>query len=405
MSKIHGWCRFLVLGALLAAVPAARAQEEGDVPPSLDDEFAQLAAKVPGFGGLYLDERGTTHVYLQDTTRAGEVQDLGARVEVDQGAYDFRDLSAWKEAVRPLLIQRGAVFLDIDEQRNRLLFGVERDSVDAFSDELEGFLRSTRVPREAVLVEAAEPMLPVEQLNDRIRPVPGAVQIQSVNGTCTLGVNGLRLGVKGFVTASHCTATRSAVDGTVFFQNTVASGNQIGVETADPGFFGFFQNMSCPPGFLCRRSDAAFVAYDSAALSAGPKIANPLSCSSQGGSLLVDPFFPRLVVSGVTFGSPVVGSIVTKSGSVSGCTCGPTKNTCTDIVVAGSVPTILMLCQNRVTAGVQAGDSGSPVYFDNLFDATLTGILWGRSQDATIFSYSPWLFVYGELGGVVPTAL
>jgi hypothetical protein len=91
-------------------------------PSNLDEEFARLAEKVPGFGGL--GEAGTTQVYLQDLSRAREVQDLGERVEVRQGEHDFRDLLAWKDALRPLLAEKGAVLLDIEERRNRLVFGV-----------------------------------------------------------------------------------------------------------------------------------------------------------------------------------------------------------------------------------------------------------------------------------------
>jgi hypothetical protein len=203
---MRSWSRFLLIGVLLAVVPAARAQEEGGM--TLDEEFARLAEEIPGFGGLYLDKEGTTHVYLQDLSRARDVQDLGERVEVHQGDYDFRDLFAWKDEVRPLLERSGAVFLDIDEQRNRLLFGVERDALKPFDSELQDFLRNTRVPPEAVIVEVGDPFEPQEKLTDKIRPVPMGVQIQR-SGFCTFGVNAVRSDVKGFVTpapSSRCCA-------------------------------------------------------------------------------------------------------------------------------------------------------------------------------------------------------
>ncbi|HEY4591225.1 MAG TPA: hypothetical protein VIJ61_02390, partial [Thermoanaerobaculia bacterium] len=77
MSKMRFWGRFLWLAALLIAAPAARAQE---MPQTLDQEYARMAERVPGFGGLYLDEQGTTHVYLQDLSRAGDMQGLGDRM-------------------------------------------------------------------------------------------------------------------------------------------------------------------------------------------------------------------------------------------------------------------------------------------------------------------------------------
>src|SRR5262245_52839888 len=132
MFQMRVWSRFLMVGVLLAAGPAVRAQEENPTGLTLDEEFARLAEAVPGFGGLYLDAEGTTHVYLTDLSLAREVQNLGERVEVHQGQFDFGDLFAWKAEVRDLLGARGAVFLDIDEKRNRLVFGVEREALDAF---------------------------------------------------------------------------------------------------------------------------------------------------------------------------------------------------------------------------------------------------------------------------------
>ena len=392
MMNLRFWTRILCVAALLAVVPAVRAQ---DVPLSLDDEYAQMAGRMPGFGGLYVDERGTTHVYLQDVTRAGEMQGLGDRVVFQQGDYNFRDLQAWKDQVRSQLAAAGAVFLDIDERRNRLVFGVEREAIDRFTEELRRFLSGTRVPPEAVIVEAAEPIEPLELLTDKIRPVPAGVQISNGAGFCTLGINAVRLGVKGFITASHCTATRGVVEGTVFSQSTGGAGNQIGVETFDPPFF---TGGSCPSGRKCRRSDTAFAAYDSTSLSAGAKIANPLVWGLGFGTLLVNQFTPRLPVGGFLFGSVASGSVIFKAGRTTGGTLGTVINTCADTNVSGT--TITMICQDRAGAGSAPGDSGSPVFVQNGGTATLAGILWGGSNGTYV--YSSWIFIFSELTGPNP---
>ena len=395
MTTKNGWNRWLVAAALLTLIsPQARAQTE--MPQTLDQEYARLAEEVPGFGGLYLDEDGVTHVYLTDLSREKEAQDLGDRVEVHQGDYDFRDLFAWKDEVRPFLAERGAIYLDIDESRNRLVFGVERDALDEFNADLKKLLEDTHVPPEAVLVEADEPIEPAESLLDKIRPVPGGVQIQTLGGSsCTLGVNATRLGVRGFITASHCTATRGVVDSTPFFQS--AFGALVGIETVDPPLF---TGGSCPSGHQCRLSDAAFVAYTPASLSAGGKIAN-LLCAPFPSTLTIDPQLPRLSVTGALLFSPASGSVVAKTGRTTGCTLGTIKNTCLDTNVMLS--TVTMLCQNRVTAASQKGDSGSPVFIHGGDKATLSGIYWGVSP--TTYTYSPWLFVFTELGGgVMPDA-
>lgn len=411
MSMMLRWSCVLMVGALLIAGPSVRAQDENEPMLTLDEEYALLAEEVPGFGGLYLDEEGTTHVYLQDLSRAREIQDLGERVEVHQGEYDFRDLFAWKREVRDLLAQPGALSLDIDEQRNRLSFGVEREALDAFTAELPALLRSTRVPLEAVLVEAAEPTLTQEQLIDKIRPIPGGVQIQNWNGgTCTLGVNAIRPGanslIKGFVTNSHCTDQRGAVEGTVFAQNVLNFGNLVGTEIADPNFFTNLTNSDCPSGRKCRYSDAVFVDYVGDQMSEGGKIANPIFCGSGGfpGTLDVFSFQPRLPVAGPLFSNPS-GSILTKVGRTTGCTFGSVKETCTDVKAWDKHPLfpgyiidtgITMLCQNRVSALSQGGDSGSPVFLNQDGEAWVAGILWGGNGSS--FVYSPWQFVQAELG-------
>lgn len=403
--SIQGWVRFLVVGALLTAAPAARAQLT-QMPASLDDEFAQLSASIPGFGGLYLDAQGTTHVYLLDLSHAGDVQDLGVRVEVEQGDYDFRDLYTWKQTLRPLLAQGGAVSLDIDEQRNRLRFDVRQADLETFTATLASFLPRVRVPANAVLVEAAAPTIATALLTDRVRPVPAGVQLAMSFGNCTLGANAHR-GAAGFVTASHCTRSdkmQGGLDNTVFFQTSVVTADRVGVETFDPPLF---TGGACPSGRQCRLSDAAFVSYDSASLSAGGQIANPLSCGISGPQpLTVNPVVPRLSVTAVSLMNSLGGSVVTKVGRTSGCTFGAIQNTCEDVNVYKTVQLfgipftvdtgVTLLCQNRVGAYDAPGDSGSPVFMRHGNEATMAGILWGG--DGSSFVYSPWLWVFSELG-------
>lgn len=403
MSKMNLRGLFLLMGALLALGPAVRAQEKPETPLTLDEEYARLAELVPGFGGMYLDERGTTHVYLQDLSLAEKVQGLGEQVEVHQGEYDFRDLYAWKDELRPLLAQRGAAFLDIDEMRNRIVFGVERESLGDFDQELQSLLRNTSIPAQAVVVEEAETYEPVELLTDKIRPVPAGVQISrpidaDTTSVCTLGANATWFGMFGLVTASHCSKTRSVVDGTKFSQNLPSKENQIATEIIDPPFFIL---GICPSGRLCRRSDALFAFYDSPFLPQQGKIANTIDCPTLSGSLLVDPDKPRLSVSGgLTVNLlPPVGLPIRKVGRTTGCTSGPQKSTCVDTNVSNSPFT--MICQNIVSAGGKPGDSGSPVFMMGTKGAILTGILWGVANNTYV--YSPWGNVVAELGSLDPT--
>src|SRR5207249_2023715 len=71
------------------------------------------------------------------------------------------------------------------------------------------------------------------------------------------GFNAVRAGVNGFVVNSHCTDVQGQVTGTQHYQPSVANGNLIGTEIADPAW----DPMKCPlglTGHLCRYSDTAY---------------------------------------------------------------------------------------------------------------------------------------------------
>jgi hypothetical protein len=409
MANISKRTLAFLLIAILGGTAVASAQDDGlptEMPLTLDQEYAEMAERVPGFGGLYLDERGTTHVYLVDLAREREVQSLGERVEVHQGDYDFRDLYAWKNELRNLLSREGMVSLDIDETRNRLVLAAEPDFADGLRNELIGLLRPTSVPPAAVLVEVGELPEPMADLQDRIRPIPSGVQIRNENqGGCTLGVNTTRAGVRGFVTNSHCTGKMGVVEGTLFYQKDVWWEDRVGVEEVDPAFVpssAFVPSWMCADGFRCRYSDSAFVAYDDAALSEGGNIALPASCLNPAGTLEIGTALPRLPITGSSYANPPIGSILRKVGRTTGCTLGPLKQTCSDIIVVAKIdgelkPTdMVLLCQNQVLAAVNPGDSGSPVFRRLGNEAILEGLLWGKS--ANRFLYSPWSSVTLELG-------
>ena len=400
------------LGFLLIAIlggTAAGAQDDGlptEMPLTIDEEYARMAERVPGFGGLYLDERGTTHVYLVDLALEREVQSLGERVEVHQGDYDFRDLYAWKNELRSFLSREGMVSLDIDESRNRLVLAAEPPFADRLRNELIGLLRPTSVPAAAVLVEVGELPEPMADLQDRIRPIPSGVQIRNENqGGCTLGVNTTRFGVRGFVTNSHCTGNMGVVEGTLFYQKDVWWEDRVGVEEVDPPFIpssAFYPSGMCPDKFRCRYSDSAFVAYDDAALSEGGNVALPASCLNPAGTLEIGTALPRLPFTDASYANPPIGAILHKVGRTTGCTLGPLKQTCSDIILPANIDgdlssnTRMLLCQNQVLAAVNPGDSGSPVFRRLGNGAVLEGLLWGKS--ANRFLYSPWSSVILELG-------
>ena len=92
-----------------------------------------------------------------------------------------------------------------------------------------------------------------------------------------------------------------------------------------------------------------------------------------------------------------IGSIFNKVGRTTGWTQGPVSRTCVNTNVLGSK--IHQLCQTFVTAGVNGGDSGSPVFRITSGDnVQFVGILWGGGSDYYVMS--PLASIQAELGSV-----
>ena len=152
---------------------------------TLDNQFVQVAERVPGFGGMFYDENGDLNIYLVDPEQEKEVKEAVVRifgaetllsrkyveeeglppaqrlvsgeVKILQGQYDFLQLRKWYGEMGSILSVPGVVFIDIDEARNRLGVGIEKGNVEA-RKQIEPELAKLTIPREAVLVEETEPI-------------------------------------------------------------------------------------------------------------------------------------------------------------------------------------------------------------------------------------------------------
>jgi hypothetical protein len=361
----------------------------------LDGEFAELAREVPGFGGYYFSASGELSVVVTDPARADAVRDAVARraprhgapagdlepasaIRVVKGDYGFDQLADWNQRLIPLLGQ-GVVFTDADEVANRVRVGVADDATAA---RVRGELARLGVPREAVIVEHAAPVQPALSLSAYTRPVVGGVEIDpSFGGHCTLGFNayyvnpywGAGVGTRAFATASHCTSSQGALDGTTFSQGGV----QIGTELADPALLDSNSNFSCPFGRLCRYSDVALVRYDGGVSWTLGGIAHTDYFFSQtAGSTNANPADPFHVTNLIE--RPLVGDYLGKVGITTGWTGGSVASTCRNFSGVGN---ILILCQDAVDALASPGDSGSPVFVGlGGSSASLAGIVWGRTS-------------------------
>jgi hypothetical protein len=137
-------------------------------PSSLDEQFARIAERVPGFGGLFYDERdGAPSVYLVDTlvARNPAVDSLfvsffndhprrpGAplvtRVRYISGQFDWRDLVRWQQQVTVEVAQvAGLVSTDIDARTNRVIVDVDNGAADT---QVRDVLSSLDIPITAVV--------------------------------------------------------------------------------------------------------------------------------------------------------------------------------------------------------------------------------------------------------------
>jgi hypothetical protein len=385
-------------------LPAQGQSAQGPELPSA----AEFDRQVPGFGGFFLNRDGTPTVYLTRGSSRGPAERmlagyLGARglstaaIHIAEARHNWKQLQRWQEAASvEALAVPGAVFVDNDETRNRVLIGVENLGA---AGQVRAAAARRGVPGEALLVERADPILQVASLQNVVdRPVRAGVQINFPGFLCSVGFNATAGNVKSFVTASHCTTTQGGVENTPYWQPLQSvNGTQIATEVADPAYS---RNLpGCPRGNrLCRFSDASRAAYINAADQALGLIAQT-SGPNNGSLTITGSFSITSDDCAATGGCLLVGTTVNKVGRTTGWTQGAITNTCVNTGVSGT--RIVQLCQTFVAAGVGGGDSGSDVFeITGGSNVKLAGVLWGGNSGGTQFVYSPFGNVTRELGAL-----
>lgn len=368
------------------------------------DAMTVAATKdVPSFGGAYVDEKtGAVHVWLTRPAAAGAARARAAMASglgvaaggtdtvIHQADYSFAQLKSWHDRVTDLLSTPGVTMTDVDERTNRVTVGV--DDPARAAELVTSRLAGLGIPRAAVTVVSATAATPT--LRDQTRPLTSGTQIQSeaTLPICTLGFIAVRnVGEVGFVTNSHCSLTRGAVDSGRYWQASRPGNDSgvIGIETVDPRLTGGF---GCTRGRICRRSDSNFVSSDSG-VRLGQIARPPASSTNWNGTDLY-----RITAVGRTAN----GRTVTKVGRTTGNTSGTVVRSCVARNVADSL--ITMLCQDMAAMTTAPGDSGSPVFevtnSPSTNDVRLVGIHWGSGtldgvQTAT---FSPFEQVNAEVG-------
>jgi hypothetical protein len=361
-----------------------------------DDEFARAArAEVPGFAGFYLRDDGTPVVRLVNlgqraaaqryvaphiaAARRGRRAGAPSQPVFVKAAYDFNQLNGWSQSLLPMLRQRPSdVFLiDVDEVQNRVLVGVaDATAVAAVRAEAA----RAGIPAQALEVRTQQAPAVRATVRDRFTTTVGGIQIAFGGYLCTLGFNAKRVstGANIYVTNSHCTGTQYATDGIAIYQNTVATGNQIGNEVADRGLY------ACVSGVAsCRQADAAYISNNGTRTVGQGGIARTAWNTGAAGGLTTTGEYD---VVGRYTGTLPVGSYLDKTGRTSGSTYGQVTNSC---VTIGS-----LRCQDISKVWSEGGDSGSPVFVylggsgtaEN--DVQLHGVMWGGPGTDYTTTYS-----------------
>jgi hypothetical protein len=244
------------------------------------------------------------------------------------------------------------------------------------------------LPDRALAVEVMRPIVPVASLQGAATPIWAGVQINFPGFLCTLGFNATAGGQDSFITASHCTAQQGGVQNTPYYQPLQSTNpTVIATEVSDPDYLRG-AGPGCPRNKLCRFSDASRARY-----SAGytnfqrGRIARPDALGSLN-------YTNSWTITGKG-SAPVVGQTFNKVGRTTGWSQGLVTNTCVNTGVQGT--RFVQLCQFFVSAGVGAGDSGSPVFqITSSSSVLLMGILWGSGGGS--FVGSPIAQIEQELG-------
>ena len=131
---------------------------------TVDDRWAAIAREVPGgWGGFFLDG-GVPTIYLVEPDLRTEAIDaliafgIGqefdmANARVWRGRWDFAQLYDWRWYINARVGgSAGLVSIDIDEFRNRVVYGVLEAEMEAFNVLME----SLAVACELVIVEIGE---------------------------------------------------------------------------------------------------------------------------------------------------------------------------------------------------------------------------------------------------------
>ena len=402
-----------------------------------------MAALAPGFGGMYFEGDDVVVLRLREPATesvalaaliavlGAELEELlvGRAVRVAEAAYDWRKLKGWYEAALPVWETGVVTSSDINEQLNRIVYGIEPGADGA---RVRGMLDDLGIPAEAVVLEERAPdeWPPVQRqkssrsgsggcggafLSDEFCPLIGGIMIDGEDdpdgsqNLCTLGfvVRSITsLEPNRFVTNSHCTQILgggSQPEGTQYYQPTPSLGRLVGQEILDPDYSSSL--FGCPAGFVCRYSDAALISLIGGATGDLGMIARTTGPDNGSDFIGSTPYGHRFEIVGEQT-MPYMGLPLNKVGWQTAWTQGRVTATC--VTSTRRASGVAYLCQARMDAEAMGGDSGSPVFSlepmgtpEMIDEVTLYGLLNGMNTSTGESIFSRLGYVEQELGTLI----
>lgn len=383
--------------------------EAGPIPGTLDARWENRAEETPGFAGYYVNHDGAIVVQVGENGNASAVRQaakgdirkhaqLGQRPIVTNAVkYDFSRLAEFERKAFGVLETGGAFSLDISEKANMLV--VENDPSIGPASDVRQFLEDAGIPTNAYRVVTAEQPRQLTKVWERYRNVEGGLKFGygdgTTGGSCTgvFASTGDLEGPWGLLTNSHCTGVQGGTEGSEIYQrkNGVAE-SYVGLEQIDPQYqtSGSLGSISdCSTTNPCRYSDAAWYEFqsqtDTDSMDVGWVVATKDSSKDAYSGNENDPVTTiadwSFEVRGVN-DSPVVGVRAKKIGGSSGWTYGKHLKTCSEMQTASGYQ---YPCSTKNDAGVEGGDSGSPV-LELGEQVDLYGVVYAGTSDTHWFS-------------------
>lgn len=346
-----------------------------------DRLLVELDSAVGGIGGVHLDREGVLVVSVTGTVLADSVlsalrahpqgnrltvtrQGAPRSVRVERVRYRASELARFGQLIAPLLSTLGGdAFSDLDETRNVVRVGVTSDDAEA---RLRSEIGRMGLPQDAVTVARIRAFRDAGSLLDRFRPTGAGIQIrvrynilQNYWETCTLGFNVTNAsGQRLAMSAAHCANyTGSGQDYYVSNPTNGSSSNWIGYTSA------------LAPTYSCNGGASACIDADVMLLTYHSNVASPariIHTSSSGGSYAAGTLNRSSGDVWQVVGSayiPELNDVLHKIGRTTGWTHGYVVGVCETWYNAAR--NLYKMCQDRVLAYADNGDSGGPVFFED----------------------------------------